>query len=332
MPVETDLKGATILITGGTGSFGHRVARSLLQHSPAEIRIYSRDEKKQWDMQRAIPELRFIIGDVRDRRRLDEAMRGVDFVFHAAALKQVPACEAAPAEAVMTNTIGSLNVCDSATNAKVKTVVALTTDKAVKPVNAMGMSKALMEKIVCAQNQHRNATTFACVRYGNVMGSRGSVIPLFLDQISRDVPMTVTVPHMTRFMLSLDDSVDLVYHALTSSRGGETFVRRAPACTVADLADAMRAKYSPRGEEHPIQVVGIRPGEKIHEVLVSEYEMQRTSRRDKYFVISPEYRLEPDLVDVPLGTEYTSENTDRLSDRSEIMALLDRIGDVEHYA
>jgi FlaA1/EpsC-like NDP-sugar epimerase len=327
-----DLTGSTILITGGTGSFGHRIARSLLARSPAQIRIYSRDEKKQWEMQRAIPELRFIIGDVRDRRRLDEAMRGVDFVFHAAALKQVPSCEIAPTEAVMTNTLGSLNVCESATAAKVRTVVALSTDKAVKPVNAMGMSKALMEKIVCAQNLYPNPTTFACVRYGNVMGSRGSVIPLFLDQIRRDAPLTVTVPHMTRFMMSLDDAVDLVYLALTSSRGGEVFVKRAPACTVADLADAMRMKYSPRGDEHPTEVVGIRPGEKIHEVLVSEYEMQRASREEQYFVISPEYRPGTDVVRVPVGTEYTSENADRLSDRSEIIALLDRMGDTEHYA
>jgi len=326
-----DLAGSTILLTGGTGAFGHRIARSLLQHSPAEIRIYSRDEKKQWEMQRAIPELRFVIGDVRDSRRLDEAMRGVDFVFHAAALKQVPSCEVAPAEAVMTNTLGSFNVCQSATNARVQTVVALSTDKAVKPVNAMGMSKALMEKIVCAQNLYPNPTTFACVRYGNVMGSRGSVIPLFLDQIRRDVPLTVTVPHMTRFMMSLDDAVDLVYLALTSSRGGEVFVKRAPACTVGDLADAMRAKFSPRGDDHPTQVVGIRPAEKIHEVLVSEYEMQRTSRHDGYFVISPEYRQATDVVDVPVGTEYTSENTDRLSTRSDIIAMLDRMGETEHY-
>lgn len=327
-----ELSGSTILITGGTGSFGQRIARSLLQYSPTEVRIYSRDEKKQWEMQRARPEMRFIIGDVRDRRRLDEAMRGVDFVFHAAALKQVPSCEIAPAEAVMTNTLGSLNVCESATAARVHTVVALSTDKAVKPVNAMGMSKALMEKIVCAQNLYANPTIFACVRYGNVMGSRGSVIPLFRDQIRRDVPLTVTVPHMTRFMLTLDDSVDLVYRALTSARGGEVFVKRAPACTVADLAEAMRAKFSPRGSDHPIDIVGIRPGEKIHETLVSEYEMQRTSRREEYFIISPEYRPEDDVVHVPVGTEYTSENADRISERTDIMALLDRMGDIEHYS
>lgn len=327
-----DLSGSTILITGGTGSFGHRIARSLLQHSPNEIRIFSRDEKKQWDMQREIPELRFIVGDVRDLRRLNEAMRGVDFVFHAAALKQVPSCEIAPAEAVKTNTLGSLNVCEAATSAGVHTVVGLSTDKAVKPVNAMGMSKALMEKILCAQNLYPNPTTFACVRYGNVMGSRGSVIPLFLDQIRRGVPLTLTVPHMTRFMLSLDDSVDLVYRALTSAVGGEIFVKRAPACTVADLAAAMCAKYSPLVDAHAIQVTGIRPGEKIHEVLVSEYEMQRTARHDQYFVIAPEYRPQTDVVDVPVGTEYTSENADRLTSHAEIAGLLDRMGDIEHYS
>ncbi|HLL55913.1 MAG TPA: polysaccharide biosynthesis protein, partial [Myxococcaceae bacterium] len=227
-----EIRGSTILITGGTGSFGNRVARHLLQQGPKQIRIYSRDEKKQWEMQRAFPDFRFLIGDVRDPSRLAQAMRGVDYVFHAAALKQVPSCEMYPWEAVKTNTVGSQNVCEVAAAAGVRTVVALSTDKAVKPVNAMGMSKAMMEKIVCSQNQFEGDTVFCCVRYGNVMGSRGSVIPLFRQLIEEKKPLRITVPHMTRFLLTLDESVDLVVHAMSSARGGEIFVRKAVACTV----------------------------------------------------------------------------------------------------
>ncbi|HYO42540.1 MAG TPA: polysaccharide biosynthesis protein [Candidatus Limnocylindrales bacterium] len=329
--MNTSIRGATVLITGGTGSFGHRVTRSLLRNDPAEVRIYSRDEKKQWDMQRAYPDLRFFVGDVRDRRRLREAMRGVDFVFHAAALKQVPSCEVAPMEAIQTNTLGSFNVCEAATEARVKSVVALSTDKAVKPVNAMGMTKALMEKIICAQNLSPSATTFSCVRYGNVMGSRGSVIPLFLDQVRRGDPLTVTVPTMTRFLITLDESVDLVYRAMTSALGGEVFVRRAPACTVFDLANAVRMWRSPDGDAHPILTTGIRPGEKIHEVLVNEYEMQRAIAEDGYFTISPEYRPAVPTTPVPVGIEYTSENTERISSPAEIVALLERMGQIEGY-
>jgi FlaA1/EpsC-like NDP-sugar epimerase len=325
------ISGSTILITGGTGSFGNRVAHHLLDKDPAEIRIFSRDEKKQWEMRRAYPELRYVVGDVRDRARLGEAMRGVDYVFHAAALKQVPSCEIAPGEAMKTNCMGSLNVCEAAIAAGVRTVVALSTDKAVKPINAMGITKALMEKIVCAQNLYDTATTFACVRYGNVMGSRGSVIPLFKEQISRDEPLTVTVPEMTRFLMTLDESVDLVFRALTTAEGGEIFVRKAPACTVMDLADAMRRRYSPHGAEHEVRVVGVRPGEKIHEILVNEYEMLRATEEDDYFVIHPEYG--PSLASPrPLGEEYTSANTTRVSDYERIVQLLDRVGDVESYA
>jgi FlaA1/EpsC-like NDP-sugar epimerase len=324
------ISGSTILITGGTGSFGNRVAHHLLDQEPAEIRIFSRDEKKQWEMQRAYPQLRYVVGDVRDRPRLAEAMRGVEYVFHAAALKQVPVCEIAPAEALKTNSIGSLNVCEAATAAGVRTVVALSTDKAVKPINAMGITKALMEKIVCAQNLYESGTIFACVRYGNVMGSRGSVIPLFREQIARGEPLTVTVPEMTRFMMTLDESVDLVLRALTTAKGGEIFVRKAPACTVIDLADAMRRRNSHRGAEHEIRIVGVRPGEKIHEILVNEYEMQRATEEDDYFVIHPEYR-HPSTPPRALGEEYTSENTTRLSEYAAIVQLLDRVGDSESY-
>ena len=325
------LSGATILITGGTGSFGNRVARHLLDLGPAQIRIFSRDEKKQWEMQRRWPGFRYIIGDVRDAGRLEEAMSGVDFVFHAAALKQVPSCESYPLEAIKTNILGTQNICATARAAGVKTVVALSTDKAVKPVNAMGTSKAMMEKLVCSQNQFGGATTYCCVRYGNVMGSRGSVIPLFLSQIREEAPLTITVPHMTRFLMTLDQSVDLVFHAMTMAQGGEIFVRKAPACTVLDLAEAMRRRYSPRGDRHPIREVGIRPGEKIHEILVNEYELQRVSESDTYFTIHPEYRLPGQPSPQPLGSEYSSENTRRLAGFDEIAPMLDAAGVVEEY-
>jgi UDP-N-acetylglucosamine 4,6-dehydratase/5-epimerase len=326
-----NLTGTTILITGGTGSFGNRVARHLLKQKPAQIRIYSRDEKKQWEMRRAFPQFRYLIGDVRDAARLDEAMKGVEYVFHAAALKQVPACENYPFEAVKTNVIGSQNVCEAARHHRIRCLVSLSTDKAVKPVNAMGISKAMMEKIVCSQNEFGGHTTFCCVRYGNVMGSRGSVIPLFRELIRKDGPLTLTVPEMTRFLMTLDQSVDLVLHAMTQARGGEVFVRKAPACTVQGLAEAMRLKYSPRGARHPIKVVGIRPGEKLHEVLVNEYEMQRVTEQPNYYAIHPEYRVPKRLTPKPLGEEYTSANTRRLGRPEEIHALLDAMGEVEAY-
>jgi FlaA1/EpsC-like NDP-sugar epimerase len=325
------LRDATVLITGGTGSFGNRVAEHLAGQGAREVRIYSRDEKKQWEMQRAFPNYRYIIGDVRDSERVRQAVRGVDYIFHAAALKQVPSCEAYPVEALKTNSLGSYNVALAAVEAGVKCMIALSTDKAVKPVNAMGISKAMMEKIVCSQNLLGGSTIFACVRYGNVMGSRGSVIPLFREQIQRDQPLTLTVPHMTRFLMTLDQSVDLVVHAMTHARGGEIFVRKAPACTVLSLARAMRTRYAKRGADHPIDVIGIRPGEKIHEVLVSEYEATRSSESSDYFTIHPEYRPPERALAWEAGREYTSENTTRLESSEDIGALLDKMGKVEYY-
>jgi UDP-N-acetylglucosamine 4,6-dehydratase/5-epimerase len=326
-----DLKNATVLITGGTGSFGNRVARTLIEQGIRELRIYSRDEKKQWDMRRALPEARYIIGDVRDFHKLAIAMKGVDVVFHAAALKQVPTCEQFPEEALMTNATGSRNVCEAARGNGVQRVVALSTDKAVKPVNAMGISKAMMEKIIAAQNWLPTETVFCCVRYGNVMNSRGSVIPLFRQWIRQGKPLEVTVPGMTRFLLTLAQSVDLVLHSMTSAIGGEIYVRKAPACTVIDLARAMCRKYSVHGEAHPIEVVGSRPGEKIHEVLVHEYEITNTTEDAAFMTIHPEYRRPVTPIQRPLGYEYTSENTERIVDYARISDLLDAAGDDETY-
>lgn len=324
------LAGSTILVTGGTGSFGNRVAAHLVEHEPARIIVYSRDEKKQWEMRQRHAGFDYVIGDVRDQSRLREAMRGVDIVFHAAALKQVPSCEQYPYEALQTNTIGSNNVCEAAIQAGVKVLVALSTDKAVKPVNAMGMSKALMEKIVVSKNMMQGDTRFCCVRYGNVMGSRGSVIPLFRKQIAEKRPITLTVGQMTRFMMTLDESVDLVVYAMTQAKGGEIFVRKAPAATVFDLARTMIERYG-GGAEVPIKEVGIRPGEKIDEVLVNEYEIRRATETETYFVIHPEYRVPELHCSYPLGYEYNSANTRRLHTTEEIGALLDRVGQVEYY-
>ena len=325
------LEGSVILITGGTGSFGSRVAQHLLRKNPGQIRIFSRDEKKQWEMKKSFPDLRYLVGDVRDYDRVYEAMKGVDYVFHAAALKQVPSCEDFPFEAVKTNIVGSQNACRAARENGVKTMVALSTDKAVKPVNAMGMSKAMMEKLVCSQNQFESDTTYCCVRYGNVMGSRGSVIPLFKQQIESGKPLTLTIPEMTRFLMTLDESVDLVFQAMTHGKGGEIFVRKAPACTVQNLAETMRRRFSPQKEEHPIQSIGIRPGEKIHEILVNEYEMLRATESEQYFTIHPEYRKPENPVQRPLGEEYTSENTLQLDSLDEVESKLVAMGETEFY-
>lgn len=324
------IAGSKILVTGGTGSFGNRVAAHLAQYNPSRIIVYSRDEKKQWEMRQRHADFDYMIGDVRDQNRLRDAMRGVDIVFHAAALKQVPSCEQYPFEALQTNTIGSNNVCEAAIQAGVNVLVALSTDKAVKPVNAMGMSKALMEKIVVSKNMAQIDTRFCCVRYGNVMGSRGSVIPLFRKQIAKRQPLTITAGQMTRFMMTLDESVDLVVYAMTQARGGEIFVRKAPATTVYDLARTMIEKYG-EGADIPIKEVGIRPGEKIDEVLVNEYEIRRATESDTYFVVHPEYRIPDVECHYPLGYEYNSANTRRLETSEEIGALLDRMGQVEFY-
>lgn len=281
----------TLLITGGTGSFGNAVAKRFLPTDIKEIRIFSRDEKKQNDMRRSFREkmpehfkkLKFYIGDVRDRQALDQAMNGVDLVFHAAALKQVPSCEFFPLEAVKTNVLGTENVLDSAIANSVSKVICLSTDKAAYPVSAMGMSKAMMEKIVIAKARlNKNAkTVMCCTRYGNVIGSRGSVIPLWIEQIQSDQPITVTDPDMTRFIMSLDEAVDLVIYAFQNAENGDVMVQKAPACTLNTLAEAVCALYG--GKKDAIKYIGIRHGEKRYETLLTAEEASRAVDMGNHF-------------------------------------------------
>lgn len=282
--------GKTILVTGGTGSFGHHIVSRLLLENPSEIRVLSRDEKKQYDMQfeyRDNPKLRFIIGDIRNREVLTKAMRKVDIIFHAAALKQVPSCEYNPYESVRTNIIGAQNVIDTALAENVEKVIAISTDKAVEPVNVMGMSKSIQERLFTSANINRDGkrTIFSCVRYGNVLGSRGSVIPVFRKQIDNNEHLTLTDKRMTRFILTLNDAIDLVFKSVKYSLGGEIFVLKILAHTVYDLAEVM---IKESGKKLKIQVTGIRPGEKIHETLVSPTESVRTIIKDNLFIILPQ--------------------------------------------
>ena len=308
------------MITGGTGSFGHAVLRRFLETEVREIRIFSRDEQKQHDMRSTMkdPKLKFHIGNVRDYDSLNEAMHGVDVVFHAAALKQVPSCEFHPMEAVRTNVLGTENVMNAAINNKVERVVLLSTDKAVYPVNAMGMSKAMAEKLLIAKSRARSEseTVFCATRYGNVMASRGSVIPLFLQQLVEGAPVTVTDPNMTRFLMSLDESVELVLHAFTHGRQGDIFVQKAPACTVGVLAQALKELI---GGPSRINIIGTRHGEKLYESLVSREEMARAEDMGRYYRIPADardlnydkYVVEGEKQIVEYD-DYTSHNTERL--------------------
>jgi len=320
MTDKTSLDSQRILITGGTGSFGNHVALKLLkEHRPEEIIIFSRDEKKQYDMRNALhayPQLSFIIGDVRDRERVREVMGKVDIVFHAAALKQVPACEFFPLEAVRTNILGTANVLDAARDSGVRKVVLLSTDKAVYPINAMGMTKALAEKLVMARARtSRDTTVFCSVRYGNVMFSRGSVIPLFLDQIRRKEPITLTHPAMTRFMLPLPEAIGLVMFALQEGGNGDVIVRKSPAATIGTIAEAMQEMFSHKAG---IRHIGVREGEKMHETLVAPEELARAEETQDYYSIRNLPRIDYDTYftrghDHGLPPEgYTSANTERL--------------------
>ena len=316
--------GKVLLITGGTGSFGNAVLSRFLDTDISEIRIFSRDEKKQDDMRKRYnsPKLKFYIGDVRDERSVASAMRGVDFVFHAAALKQVPSCEFHPMQAVRTNVLGTENVLNAAINAAVKRVVCLSTDKAVYPINAMGISKAMMEKVMVAASRNLEGTgTVICgTRYGNVMASRGSVIPLFVQQVQERKQITVTDPSMTRFMMTLGDAVDLVLYAFEHGNNGDIFVQKAPAATVEVLTTAILELMDKR--EHPVAVIGSRHGEKLYESLLSREERACSEDMGEYFRVPPDGRDlnyakfveegEQRITQALHGEEYNSHNTTRL--------------------
>lgn len=283
-------KDKTILVTGGTGSFGNAFIRKFLDSEVKEIRIFSRDEKKQDDMRQLYknPKLKFYIGDVRDYSSIYEATKGVDYIFHAAALKQVPSCEFYPMEAVRTNIIGTDNVLTAAINNGVKKVICLSTDKAVYPINAMGMSKALMEKVAISKSRYANGTTICVTRYGNVMASRGSVIPLFIDQIRRNIPITITDPKMTRFMMSLDEAIELVIYAFENGESGDTFIKKAPAATIGLLAETIKEILNK--PDHPVKIIGTRHGEKKDETLITREEMARAIDLGDFYKILPDTR------------------------------------------
>lgn len=325
-------KNKVLLITGGTGSFGNAVLKRFLNTDIKEIRIFSRDEKKQDDMRKKYshPKLKFYIGDVRDYNSVLSATRGVDFIYHAAALKQVPSCEFYPMEAVKTNIIGTDNVLEAAITNKVKRIVCLSTDKAVYPINAMGTSKAMMEKVIIGKSRNvPEGTTICATRYGNVMASRGSVIPLFIQQIKAGKAITITDPTMTRFMMTLDDAVDLVLHAFEFGNNGDIFVQKAPAATIETLAKAILLVT--KEEKHPINVIGTRHGEKVFEVLCSREEMLVAEDQGDY------YRIPADNRDLNYGKyfeignkkidsleDYNSHNTQRL-DVDGMVSLLRKL-------
>ncbi len=328
MSHPTPFDGATLLISGGTGSFGNAVLRRFIDSDLHEIRILSRDEKKQDDLRKKYnnPKLKFYIGDVRDYQSVLNAVRGVDYIYHAAALKQVPSCEFHPLEAVKTNVLGTENVLEAAINCGVKRVVVLSTDKAVYPINAMGISKAMMEKVAVAKSRSSNGTVINVTRYGNVMCSRGSVIPLFTHQIRAGQALTLTDPAMTRFMMTLDDAVDLVLFAFEHGQPGEIFVQKAPAATIEVLTQALTGLLGV--PNHPINVIGTRHGEKLYEVLLSREEMVSAEDLGGYFRVPPDLRdlnygkyVEQGDVKVSEAVEYNSHNTTRL-DVAGMQALL----------
>lgn len=319
--MKSAFSGKTLLITGGTGSFGSAVLRRFIDYDLKEIRIFSRDEKKQDDMRKrhANSKIKFYIGDVRDYQSLLNATRGVDYIFHAAALKQVPSCEFHPMEAVKTNVLGTENVLEAAIQNQVKRVVCLSTDKAVYPINAMGISKAMMEKVMVAKSRNvDDSKTMICgTRYGNVMASRGSVIPLFIDQIRAGNPLTLTDPNMTRFMMTLADAVDLVLYAFEHGNNGDLFVQKAPAATVETLAKALTSLMNV--PEHPIQVIGTRHGEKLYEALLSREEMVCAEDMGNYYRVPPDLRdlnyskyVEQGQPVISEAQDYNSHNTQRL--------------------
>jgi len=328
-----------LLLTGGTGSFGNAVLSRFLESDLREIRIFSRDEKKQDDMRKRYnsPKLRFYIGDVRDFQSVVNVVRGVDYIFHAAALKQVPSCEFHPLEAVKTNVLGTENVLEAAIQAGASRVVVLSTDKAVYPINAMGISKAMMEKVAVAKARTSVATTINVTRYGNVMASRGSVIPLFIDQIRSDTPITITDPDMTRFMMTLDDAVDLVLYAFEHGEKGEIFVQKAPAATIQVLTAALTQLLGK--PEHKINIIGTRHGEKLFEALLSREEVVAAEDLGGYFRVAPDNRdlnygkfVESGEIKISNSEDYNSHNTTRLDvvAMKELLMKLPSIQDITY--
>src|SRR5664279_2681948 len=328
-----DFKEKTLLITGGSGSFGNAVLHRFLLTDIHEIRIFSRDEKKQDDMRHIYnsQKIKYFIGDVRDKRSLDAAIQGVDYLFHAAALEQVPSCEFFPMEAVRTNVIGTENVIDSAIEHGVKKVINLSTDKAVYPINAMGITKALGEKVALAKSRVTNGTVICCTRYGNVMASRGSVIPLFIDQIKAKKSLTITDPGMTRFMMTLGNAVELVLFAFKNANPGDIFVQKAPAATIETLVIALNELFNSKNE---IKVIGTRHGEKVFETLVNREEMVRANDLEGYYRIKSDSRdlnyeqyFSQGESSVSGMEEYTSHNTKRLNvaEMKELLLKVDEI-------
>ncbi len=322
-----------LLITGGTGSFGNAVLNRFVNSDIKEIRIFSRDEKKQDDLRKRLnnPKVKFYIGDVRDYRSVDNAVMGVDYIFHAAALKQVPSCEFFPVEAVRTNVLGAENVLEAAIKYQIRNVVILSTDKAVYPINAMGLSKALMEKVMIAKSRNVTRPVLCGTRYGNVMASRGSVIPLFVQQIKAGKPITITDPHMTRFMMNLAGAVDLVLFAFQNANPGDMFVQKAPAATIETLAYALKELYN---ADNPVNVIGTRHGEKLYETLVNREEMTKAEDLGDYFRIPADTRdlnyeryFSKGEKDVSKFEDYHSHNTTRLDveGMKELLLTLDFI-------
>jgi len=329
-------KNKILLISGGTGSFGSAVLRRFLESDIQEIRIFSRDELKQDDMRRFYnnDKLKFYIGDVRDKNSIDDAMIGVDYVFHAAALKQVPSCEFYPMQAVKTNVIGTENLLNSAIRAGVKKVIALSTDKAVYPINAMGISKAMMERVIIAKGRNVKGTTIICTRYGNVMASRGSVIPLFIDQVRNGKPITITDPSMTRFMMSLDQAVDLVLFAFENGQNGDIFVQKAPAATIELLANTMKNILG--RPNHEVKTIGTRHGEKLYETLLTKEEMVKAVDMGEYYRIPTDARdlnynkfFEEGEDVITEAGEYHSHNTHQLNE-DELRSLLLKLYEIQN--
>lgn len=319
--MNTSLQGSTVLITGGTGTFGNAFLDECLEAGAEEVRIFSRDEKKQYDMAqryRAHRNVRFYLGDIRDKRSIDAAMYGVDFVFHAAAMKQVPSCESFPMEAVKTNITGSENLLLAAIQKRVQKVVCLSTDKAVYPTSAMGMTKAYMEKIALQKAEQQTHTEICITRFGNLVASRGSAVPLFIEQVQNGMPITITDPDMTRFMMTVKEAVALVRQAFSIGNNGELLVKRSAACTTGDLAKAV-CKYLHLPADYPVEQIGIRPGEKMHEALLTEEEAEIATMKGDYMVVSRENKGIR-KIEAP----YRSDLADRM-DEAAVLHLIESV-------